>query len=320
LAGGLTTYWPGGKPVTPQSRFDIGSVTKAVVTTSLFARGVDRNRYDLSAPVSGYVKSLAGNPLGDLILGDVLNHSSGLVGWYPIYSELGKATLLDWMKAHAGSLLKNPPRAKSEYSDIGFLILGMILEADKPLARLFDDEVRGPLRLSDGLGYGPLKEVADVVATEYDETSGQPLQGVVFDENCRKLGGECSHAGLFATAESLAPWAREWLRAVGGGSAWLTPATARRFTQPAGSVPGSTWGYGWDTKSPQHSSAGKLFSPKSFGHLGYPGASVWIDPEREGFTVLLTNRVHPSRFDERIRQLRPLLHDAVVNWWENENE
>jgi CubicO group peptidase (beta-lactamase class C family) len=105
------------------------------------------------------------------------------------------------------------------------------------------------------------------------------------------------------------------LSAVLGKSSWLNQKTARLFTTRANLISKSSWAYGWDTRSFEGSSAGSLFSLKSFGHLGFTGTSIWIDPEAQGFCIFLTNRVHPSRLDERIRRLRPILHDEVASYW-----
>lgn len=311
--GGITNYWPPSAPVTEHTWFDIGSVTKAVATASILARLVDQRAIDLNATLGHYVQALKATAVGELVLRDVLCHASGLKPWLRL--ELGTSkSLAGWLKDHSADWIQAAPGVKTAYSDLGFLCLGLVVEAVSrcPFSEAFQKEVVGPLKLTE-VAYRPLPVSAVVAATEVREN--RPLVGEVFDENSQALGGITPHAGLFATARGLAPWCMEWLKAVAGESEWLSSETAVLFTRRADRVAHSSWALGWDTKSEVGSSAGKLFSARSFGHLGYPGCSVWVDPEQKGFVVFLTNRVHPSRLDERIRKTRPLLHDKIVHFW-----
>lgn len=308
--GGKTSYWPGAESITPKTLFDIGSVTKAVVTTSLFARALSQGRVDLGQAVQHWVPELAGTALGPLLLSDLLSHGAGLKAWLPLFRGAIPADRRAWMRSQAPHWVENSPASKAVYSDLGFLLLGEVLTSifQVSLKKAFEQQVAGPL----GLGatcYGPVGAAA---ATEVRE--GKPLVGRVFDENCEALGGVGGHAGLFSTAQDLAAWARAWLDAVRGTRSWIEPAVALRLTQRWGKIKTSPWALGWDTPS-QPSSSGRYFSPESFGHLGYPGCSVWIDPKRQGFVIFLSNRVHPSRLDERIRRLRPELHDMLTAHW-----
>jgi CubicO group peptidase (beta-lactamase class C family) len=318
LSGGVTSYWPKSRPITESSFFDIGSVTKAVVTTSLYARLVDKGEIKFDEKISRSLKCFEGTPLADRTVEDLLGHSSGLIGWYEIYRETDRKGFLDWFEKSLPKLLINDRRKAVVYSDLGFLLLGCILESRfGELNSLFQEEVVKPLGISE-TQYGPLVDSLGVAATEYCLWRKRILQGEVFDENCFALGGVCSHAGLFATARGLVPWCREWLKAVKGKSSWLGKQVATQMSRPTAWVKGSSWGLGWDTKSAAGSSAGKHFSASSFGHLGYPGCSVWIDPEAEGFAIFLTNRIHPSRCDERIRRVRPEIHDAIALCWQHD--
>jgi CubicO group peptidase (beta-lactamase class C family) len=313
LCGGTTSYWPDARPIASATLFDIGSVTKAVVTTSLVALAVQAGELGLSEPVGEWLVELRQTRLGSIRLEHLLSHSGGLVGWYPVFRETTKRTLIAWFASRADRVVTAPPGKQAVYSDLGFLLLGEILERlGLDLRRAFQARVGRPLGLGD-VGFGPV--TGDAAATELSAERGRLLRGEVFDDNCFGLGGICAHAGLFASAAALAPWCREWLKAVQGHSGWLSRDTALRFTRPAGLVPGSSWALGWDTRSKTGSTAGSLFSLRSFGHLGYPGCSVWIDPEQNGFVSFFTNRVHPSRLDERIRGVRPRVHDAVARYW-----
>ncbi|MBY0369610.1 beta-lactamase family protein [bacterium] len=310
LAGGKTSYWPGASAVDETTLFDIGSVTKAVVTVSLFARALDSGRMALTQAVQHWLPELAGTALGPLVLSDLLSHAAGLRGWLPLYKQPIPADRRSWMAHAAGEWVERPVGEKAVYSDLGFIILGEAVASafHAPLAQAFRQEVAAPLGLTQTV-YGP---VPKAVATEVRE--GVPLQGIVFDENCAALGGTAGHAGLFSTALDLGRWAEAWLQAWQGKSPWLSQKTARLLTTRVGKVASSAWALGWDTPSAP-SSSGNYFSSESFGHLGYPGCSVWVDPKRGGYVVFLSNRVHPSRLDERIRRFRPQLHDAVTQAW-----
>ncbi len=318
LSGGVTSYWPQSQPVDSGTLFDIGSVTKAVVTTSLVALAVQSGELVLSDPLGEWLIELRQTPFSEIRLEHLLSHSSGLVGWLPLYREVKKKEeLVRWFESHSRQVLVSKPGQHAVYSDLGFLLLGEILERrGVDLKRAFQTKVARPLGLADA-AFGPISGLGSgtVAATEYSMERGRLLQGEVFDDNCFGLGGICAHAGLFASAKGLAGWCREWLKAVQGHSSWLCRDVALRFTRPSVIVPSSTWALGWDTKSKTGSTAGSAFSLRSFGHLGYPGCSVWIDPEQNGFAVFFTNRVHPCRLDERIRGVRPRVHDAIAQYW-----
>lgn len=133
------------------------------------------------------------------------------------------------------------------------------------------------------------------------------------DENAAALGGVAPHAGLFSTAPDLARFVQMLVwKGVYGHRRYVRRETVEEFTRPAEIPEGSTRGLGWDTKSPEGSSAGTLFSPDSFGHTGFTGTSIWVDPDRELFLILLTNRVHPTRENQQIREVRPAVADAVI--------
>lgn len=318
LFGGITTYFEDQKPVTQSSLFDLASLTKPLCTVSILARLFERGLFSLDQELGEVAPEWKKTGYGSLRINQLLSHSAGLLDWFPFF-ETGswKKTLL----AQPETFLKNPPGSGARYSDVGFSLLGTAIEnlVQDSLKNCFEKEVTGPLGLK-GISFAPVaKELA--VATEWRQTTKQCLQGEVFDENAASLGGVAPHAGLFGSAEGLQPFCREWLKAVQGKSHWLEQKTAQTFTKRAGLVAQSSWALGWDTRSFEGSSAGSLFSNQSFGHLGFTGTSIWIDPEASAFCILLTNRVHPSRLDERIRRFRPLLHDEVFRFWkELENE
>lgn len=314
LSGGSTSHFAGAVDVGAETRFDVGSVTKALATVSVVARAVDRG-LRLDKPIGAALSWLRADPIADVTAEELLNHCGGLIGWYPIFRERHGVSLEKWMAASLPSLRVSATRQKTIYSDVGFLILGLWLESQAiRVPDAFETEVKAPLGLVH-TSYAPLAPDIAVAETERCLWRGRVLKGEVFDENCADLGGRCPHAGLFSTAEDLARLGAEWLRAWQGLSDWLSEATAKRFTTRTGWVEGSTWALGWDTRSPVGSSAGSRLSIRSFGHLGYPGASLWIDPDAGAVVALVTNRVHPSRLDERIRAVRPAVHDAVAELW-----
>lgn len=296
-------------PVLPSTFFDIGSVTKAFVTTTGLARAVDGRLCALNDPLGKFLE--IPGPLAQATLRSLLAHSSGLRGWVPFFRELTATDSRDkWLKKIAQQLDTATP--KPTYSDLGFMLLGWALEKifSTPLSEVLRSQVLDPLKI-DGAAYGPIDPKRGVAATEWCLWRRRLLIGEVFDENCASLGGVAGHAGIFATASMLAPWASAWLTSVDRGTPWLSRDTAREFTTAVS----GTWALGWDTPSVQGSSAGAQWSRQGFGHLGYPGASVWVDPVRKGFVIFLSNRIHPSRYDERIRKLRPRLHDQIVDFW-----
>jgi CubicO group peptidase (beta-lactamase class C family) len=206
------------------------------------------------------------------------------------------------------------------YSDLGFMLLGFIIErlTSRSLAAFCEEELFRPLGAAP-LAYRPRGEtVSDVrrddshsiAPTEDDPWRGRILCGEVHDENAYALGGIAGHAGLFGTADAVLAMSAGWLAAYRGEESILDGPLVRRFASRRRSIPGSSWGLGWDTPSPP-SSAGAHFGESSFGHLGYTGTSLWIDPSRRLEVVLLSNRVHPTRRNERIRRFRPHLHDLV---------
>jgi CubicO group peptidase (beta-lactamase class C family) len=212
--------------------------------------------------------------------------------------------------------------ARSLYSDLGFMLLGLVVEqtSGQSLNDFFTDHIVGRLgrpRIQFVLREG-LRTFLDsandrkggVAPTEIDPWRGHLLCGEVHDQNAGALGGEAGHAGLFGSVDAVLALTGEWLQAYHGRAAILDRSLVREFTRRQEGTGASTWALGWDTPS-MPSSAGHHFSPQSFGHLGYTGTSIWIDPVQHLEVVLLSNRVHPSSRNEAIRDFRPVIHDLV---------
>ncbi|MCY3593397.1 MAG: serine hydrolase [Acidobacteria bacterium] len=318
-ASGRLTYEDDAPAVSPSTIYDLASLTKVIATTTLMMRRVESGALHLDGTAASYLPELKGSPVGGATLRDLLAHSSGLPCCTELFRELGEGLDRDEARARylehiAATDLEVGPRERSIYSDLGVLLLGEILEREsgRGLAELVEDEVLDPLGLAD-TGYLPVDSLRKrIAATEFDAWRGRLPHGEVHDENTHALGGVAPHAGLFGTARDVAAFAQTMLNGGGYGERRIANAdTVALFTRRAELVPGSSRALGWDTPS-DPSSAGRYFSARSYGHTGFTGTSLWIDPELELIVVLLTNRVHPTRENIAIRRLRPAIHDAVV--------
>jgi beta-N-acetylhexosaminidase len=299
-------------PVATDTIYDLASLTKIVVTTSMAMILVDEDKLDITKPVSSFLPKFAGGARDRVTVENLLTHSSGLEAVAPLYKEIrGKQAYLERIQALP---LAYAPGSKSVYSDLGEILLGEILErvAGEPLDAFAKRRILAPLSMRD-TGFLPATSLRDRIApTENDPWRGRLLRGEVHDENAYALGGIAPHAGLFGSAPDLARFAQMLLNGgVYDHHRIVSRATLERFTQRS-TVPGSSRALGWDTPSPG-SSAGALFSPRSFGHTGFTGTSLWIDPDRQLFVILLTNRVHPNRDNDTLpRVVRGAVADAVI--------
>ena len=317
-AAGRLTY-DDDDAVTPSTIYDLASLTKVIATTTLMMRRVEAGALDLDHSAASRLPELEGSPVGGVTLRDLLAHSSGLPCCTELFRELGEGLDRDETRARylehiAATELEVEPRERSIYSDLGVLLLGEILERESGhgLAELVRDEILDPLGLAD-TGYLPADSLLERIApTEFDSWRGRLPHGEVHDENTHALGGIAPHAGLFGTARDVAAFAQAMLNGGAyGGRRIVGKDMVALFTRRAELVPGSSRALGWDTPS-DPSSAGRYFSARSYGHTGFTGTSLWVDPELELIVVLLTNRVHPTRENIAIRRLRPAIHDAVV--------
>jgi CubicO group peptidase (beta-lactamase class C family) len=308
---GHFTHAGSSPPVTVESIFDLASLTKVVATTSMAMILYERGLLDLEAPVAGVLPQFAGDDprRHEVTFRMLLAHSSGL----PAYEKLFlRAATRDQLLEEAILVpLKYPPGSSAEYSDIGFILLGLGLEriAEETLDRFCQREVFGPLALLH-TAFNPPPAWQPLIPPTADDQAFRKriIQGEVQDENASLLGGVAGHAGLFSTASDIATFANLVLN---GGSPILRQETLAVFTRRETSPAGTSRAFGWDTPS-SPSQSGKYFSPASFGHLGYTGTSLWIDPERQLSVTLLTNRTWPDCSNHAIQTVRPRFHDAVV--------
>jgi CubicO group peptidase (beta-lactamase class C family) len=310
-AFGRFTYEPDSPEATTATAFDLASVTKVVATTSMDMILYERGLLDLDLPVVAVVAEFAGeDPRRDAVtLRMLLAHSSGLPAYEKLF--LRAKTKDELLSAAVAAPLTANPGAKAEYSDIGFIILGAALEriAEESLDHFCQHEVFGPLAMTHTAFNPPSAWRASIPPTANDQSfRNRIIQGEVQDENASVMGGVAGHAGVFASAEDLAIFAHVMLA---GGRPILRPETLARFTRRESSPSGTSRALGWDTPS-SPSQSGKYFSANSFGHLGYTGTSLWIDPERQLSITLLTNRTWPDCSNQAIKQLRPRFHDAVI--------
>jgi serine-type D-Ala-D-Ala carboxypeptidase len=325
-AVGLTSGLPVSHPVQTRTIFDLASLTKPLATASAILLLVQDGLLDLATPIDALLEEATGFPLGQVALKDVLCHQSGLSAWHPFYQSFppslpsGALSRQERVKAFLDLILKEPLEAfsptKSVYSDLGYMLLGFVVEriTNQTLADFCQSRIFGPLQASP-LGYrgqagnketgSPIEACAP---TEQDPWRGRLLQGEVHDENAFALGGIAGHAGLFGTAEAVSQVTQAWLEGYHGKSGIFDSHLVKRF---ATAQPETGWALGWDTPS-QPSSSGQWFSPESFGHLGFTGTSIWIDPIRQLEVIFLSNRVHPTRDNQTIKAFRPRLHDAII--------
>ncbi len=303
---GRLQYEDDTPPVTPDTVYDLASLTKVLCTTTLAAVLVQQRTLDVDDPISRWSASWRGEERARVTLRHLLDHSSGLPAHRPYYETLSGEAAFE--AAIGAEPLVYAPGSESRYSDPGFILLGILLaraggaSLDVQFDRWRDQQlgVAVPLRFLPPPAWLPY-----TAPTEVDQWRGRLLRGEVHDENAAALGGVAGHAGLFGTAAGVGATARWWMRAA------RTSPICEGFWQP-GRVPGSSRALGWDTMRPT-SSCGPRMSPSAVGHTGFTGTSLWIDPVSHRYVVLLSNRVHPARAGNAMTALRQAVHGAVTD-------
>jgi beta-N-acetylhexosaminidase len=309
-----------GSKVAPDTIYDVASLTKPIITATALMMLYEQKLLDLDAPVERYLPEFGCAAVSDpnpawrssITVGMLMLHDAGLPAHRDFYNRTsGKHGVL--ARVAAEPLVREPGK-EIEYSDLGFILLGAIAErlTGISLDEFARENILKPLGMHHSL-FNPLPKMrARIAPTEHDrEFRRRLIHGEVHDENAWTMGGVAGHAGLFSTAGDIAIFAQMMLN--GGIFAHrriLNRATIKDFTTRR-IVGDSAAALGWDVPT-EPSSSGHYFSTRSYGHLGFTGTSVWIDPDRKLFVVLLTNRIHPTRTDEQIRQVRPLLHDTIA--------
>jgi len=309
-------------------------LTKPLATTTALLRLVRDRRLGLDDKIVRVIPNFSVHRKNQITVRHLLGHCSGLAAWRDFHKDLARlgeerpnfvgstaAKLHVYEEIHREAL-EYPTGSKSVYSDLGFILLGELIETvlAKKLDKACDEQVFRPLglratRFVDQSAVRLHRVVvtpSDFAPTERCPWRHTVLCGAVHDDNAWAMGGVAGHAGLFATAADVHAIAARWHACFRGEDGFLPQALVQECWTRTTTVPGSTWGLGWDTPSAQHSSAGTRLGPHAVGHLGFTGTSIWIDLDRGIEVVLLTNRVHPRRDNERIRDVRPRFHDAVM--------
>lgn len=326
---GRQRYEAAAPEITPATLFDMASVTKVFATTTAAMLLHDDGKLDIAAPVARYLPEFSVDAKKEIAVRNLLVHDSGL----PAYANYqGKLTTCEAVRQ---ALLEekpiNPVGKTTVYSCLNAISLQRVIEAiaGVSLDRFLSLRVFGPLGLSSTLYCPPEVEWSRTAPTEkmakwrlafrpnpptepdaIERALEAWIQGEVHDPLAYMQGGVSGNAGLFSTVGDTAKFLRMMLeKGSGSGKQIVCSGTVEEWTRKQGS--GSSRSLGWDTKSANGSSAGSKFSLRSFGHTGFTGTSVWVDPENEVFAVLLTNRVHPTSENGKIAQFRPKFHDLV---------
>ena len=308
---GAIDWAPGSPAVTDSTLFDLASLTKVVATTTAAMILEEEGRLQLDRPVAYYVPELTDTLKAAVTVRQILTHRGGFEAFAPLYQNTrGQAEYLRKINERP---LKHVPGTETVYSDWDLILLQRVVEhvTGQTLDQFTESRIFRPLGMHD-TGFRPSLALRPrIAATEVDRSRGGLIHGEVHDPNAWALGGVAGHAGLFSSARDLAVFAQMLLNnGEYGGVRILRPETVARWTAPQ--FAGSSRALGWDTPSGR-SSAGRFFGPRSYGHTGYTGTSLWMDPERGVFVVILTNRVNPTAENQKHVPLRRVVADAVMD-------
>ena len=336
-AFGSRTLVPEKTPLKKDTVFDVASLTKVMVTTLLTMQFVDSGKIDVDRKLSTIFQTFGTHGKERITIKHLLSHCSGYPATVPYYKQISKADKGEraGIMTSRGAVdliyneifrskLENLPGRVSKYSDIGFILLGHVLEVisgGMQLDKLAHRVLIRPLELP-STGYidlskvkrGGISPVHDAIAaTAKCPWRNKVLLGEVHDDNAWAMGGIAGHAGIFSNAIDIHRFATELIECWHGRGSLLSKDIVRKFWTRDDTVPTSTWALGWDTPDEKNSSAGRFFSRSAVGHLAFTGCSLWIDPERELDVILLSNRIHPNLDNQAIREFRPLIHDLVMS-------
>jgi uncharacterized protein YbbC (DUF1343 family)/CubicO group peptidase (beta-lactamase class C family) len=307
-AFGMRSLEPIREPMTLDTIFDLASLTKCIATTASIMKLVQEGRIRLNDPVAAYLPEFAQNGKQDITVRELLTHYSGLAPDLDLKSPWrGRETAFTMAMQQTPA---NPPGSRFVYSDINFEVLGFLVEkiSGTPLNEFAERNIFQPLGMKHTRFLPPPELKPQIAPTQYDE-NGVMLRGIVHDPTARRMGGVAGHAGLFSTADDLAIFAQELLH----GSRILSRESIEKMTtpqQPANAA--SLRGFGWDIDSPYSTNRGELLPVGSFGHTGFTGTSIWMDPITDTYVILLTNAVHP-RGGTSMVSLRSRVATAVVS-------
>jgi serine-type D-Ala-D-Ala carboxypeptidase len=334
-AFGQRSLEPERSPMRIDTVFDLSSLTKPLATTLAVMMLAQDGKLRLDDRVTRFFHNFGVHGKGYVTFRQVLAHCSGLAAWRPFYqqvAEVERAGKVNYMASRGAKEFvyeqihrekpEYPPATQPLYSDLNFILLGETVEQISGVAlnRLCRDKVFRPLglRATDFIDSSLIRtRRLEPVREMFAPTSVCPLRkrllvGEVDDENAFAMGGVAGHAGLFAPVREVDRVVHELMRCYAGRSDFVAQRVVREFWTRDKNVKGSTWALGWDSPSPAYSSSGHHFSPAAVGHLGFTGTSIWLEPEKEIAISLLTNRVHPQRDNQAIRDFRPKIHDLAM--------
>jgi uncharacterized protein YbbC (DUF1343 family) len=308
-AYGMRSVEPGREAMTVDTIFDLASLTKCIATATSVMKLVQEGKVRLNEPVAAYLPEFAKNGKSDITVRELLTHFSGLTEDLDLKTAWKGRDAAYQMAMDQKPVI--PPGSRFLYSDINFETLGFLVEkvSGMSLDEYAAKNIFAPLEMNDTRFLPPTAWIPRIAPTNSDDESHQLLRSVVHDPTARRMGGVAGHAGLFSTADDLAKYAQDML----SGFHILTPLTVEKMTTPQ-QPPASTTlrGLGWDIDSPYSSARGEIFPVGSFGHTGYTGTSIWIDPVTESYVILLTNAVHPHGHNSAIVPLRARVATAAA--------
>lgn len=320
---GKIHYKEQAEDVLENTCYDLASLTKPLVTTMSILSLLNEGKIRLEQTLDELFEKNVPKDKEKITIMSLLSHSSGLPAYQPFFYDLQKIKGIARRKQHLLNLIINEnllyeTGKKSLYSDLGFMLLGQIVEkkSGDHLDRFIKKKIYKTLHLEKDIFFPQtLTKRKNIFApTEDCPWRKISIQGEVSDENCYILGGVCGHAGVFGNVTGVLKLCTFLLDLWKNKSAHpaLSKEHLQFFLKRRREIKDSTWALGFDTPSKNGSSAGKYLSKKSVGHLGFTGTSFWIDPDRELVIVLLSNRVHPSRENNKIKDFRPVFHDTIV--------
>ncbi|MGH7840951.1 MAG: serine hydrolase domain-containing protein [Candidatus Binataceae bacterium] len=334
-AFGCRSLEPERSPMRLETVFDLSSLTKPLAATVAVMLLTRDGKLRLDDRVTRFFHNFGVHGKSYVTFRQLLAHCSGLAAWRPFHqqvAEVERAGKINFMASHGAKEFvyeqihrekpEYPPASRSLYSDLNFMLLGEAIEqvGGMALNRLCRDKIFKPLglRATDFIDISLLRTrrlepVPEMFApTSVCAVRKRMLVGEVEDENAFAMGGVAGHAGLFAPVREVDRIVHELMRCYHGRSDFVPQKIVREFWTRDHTVKDSTWALGWDSPSAEFSSSGHRFSPAAVGHLGFTGTSIWLEPAKELAVTLLTNRVHPRRDNQSIRDFRPQIHDLVM--------
>ncbi|MBN8706712.1 MAG: serine hydrolase [Bacteroidetes bacterium] len=311
---GKFTYETTSPSVQCSTLYDLASLTKVLATTLSLMKLYDQNRLNLDSRLTDFFPEISDSAKKKITLRNLLTHTSGFESWRPFHL-LGEPSKTEIINTILNAKLAYQPGDSSIYSDWNFILLAQIVEkiSGLPLDQFAYQEIYSPLNLKNTLFNPSSRELTTIAPTEIDSVWRKRLvQGTVHDETAQLLGGVSGHAGLFSTIQDVSVIVQMLLnKGEYRSSRVFSPETIDLFTKLSSGK--DLRGLGWDIKSPKgYTSAGTLMGSKTYGHLGFTGTSLWIDPEMKIGVVVLSNRVYPTRANKKISAFRPKIYDLAI--------